>query len=264
MTFSWLKKKILCRFEAAEESSDSLDLDLSRLPTHVGLIMDGNGRWAKERGLPRIAGHRQGKIILERIGDEAMRLGIKYLTVYAFSSENWLRPQDEVSGLMDLLYQGLQKNLKTFIKRQVRLRFIGDRSRLSPTLEKALEEAEEKTQHLDAFHFTIALSYGSRQEIVEAVRSIGTRLTAGEISAKEIDEGLVSKALYTHDMPDPDLIIRTSGEARLSNFLLWQAAYSELAFVETYWPDFSPEVFRDVLKDYQKRERRYGKISEQL
>jgi undecaprenyl diphosphate synthase len=226
--------------------------------------MDGNGRWAKKRGLPRLAGHHQGKITLEKIGDEVRRLGIKYLTVYAFSAENWLRPKEEVSGLMNLLEEGVQQHISTFIKQGIRLRFIGDFSQVNPSILKIIKKAEAQTQHLDQFNFTIAFSYGSRQEVVQAVQDIGKKLLKKELSLQEISEETISKSLYTHDLPDPDLIIRTSGEYRLSNFLMWQSSYSELFFVEKYWPDFTPKDLRNVLLIYQQRERRYGKISEQL
>ncbi len=263
MTFSLLKKKILCRSDPSD-LDDALKGGSKELPCHVGIILDGNGRWAKKRGLPRIAGHHQGKKTLERIGEEVQRLGIKYLTVYAFSSENWLRPKEEVSALMQILQESLKNQVKDFVKRRVRLRFIGDLTRVSEPLKEQIKKAEEDTAHLEDFHFTIALSYGGRQEIAQAAQALAQQVQDGKLKVEDIDEKALSQVMYTRDLPDPDLIIRTSGVHRTSNFLTWQSIYSEWAFVEKYWPEFSVKDLHAVLKNYQKTERRYGKISEQL
>lgn len=227
-------------------------------PAHVAIIMDGNGRWAKARGLPRIAGHKKGAEALRALLQECEGLGVRYLTIYAFSSENWNRPQEEVSDLMQLLAYYLEREIKTLSKNGIRLRVIGDRSLLDDKTRKQIGEAEAATAQNERFELVVALSYGSRGEMVQAVRQIAESVAKGEISPESIDEAAISRHLYTHALPDPDLLIRTGGEHRLSNFLLWQQAYTELYFTPVFWPDFSVQHFKDALAEYAKRERRYG------
>lgn len=227
-------------------------------PTHVAIIMDGNGRWAKARGLPRIAGHKKGAESLRGLLQECETLGVRYLTIYAFSSENWNRPQDEVSDLMQLLRYYLEREIHTLLKNGIRLRVIGDRSLLEETTRKQVAEAEAATAGGTRFELVVALSYGARGEMVQATRRIAESIAKGEIEPESIDEAMISRHLYTHGLPDPDLLIRTGGEHRLSNFLLWQQAYTELYFTPVFWPDFSVQHFKDALAEYAKRERRYG------
>lgn len=230
-------------------------------PTHVAIIMDGNGRWATSRGLPRTAGHRRGMEAVRETVKGALDLGISYLTLYGFSSENWSRPQDEVRDLMGLLRFYLRREISDLSRRGVRVRFIGDRERLSADLVRLIEESEERTRHNVRLTLIIALSYGGRGEIVQAARSIARRVAAGEIEPEAVDERMLSGALHTHDVPDPDLVVRTSGEQRLSNFLLWQSAYAELVFVPCLWPDFDREQLRDAILEFRRRERRYGAVA---
>ena len=236
----------------------------TKLPRHIGLIMDGNGRWAKGSGLTRLQGHKRGRKTLQLIGEEAQRLGIQYLTAYAFSSENWLRPKDEVFGLMTLLRESLQRELDKFTEREIRIRFIGDFSKVPDKTRAVMAKAEEQTRNFDRFHLTLAIGYGGRQEITHAVQKLLEKVQKVGGSPSDITEADIQAHLYTHDLPDVDLIIRTSGEQRLSNFLPWQNVYSEIAFVQKPWPAFGLEDFHGVLADFQNRERRYGKISEQL
>lgn len=231
------------------------------LPRHVAIIMDGNGRWAKSRGLPRVAGHKKGADALREILSSCGALGLRYLTIYAFSAENWNRPQDEVNDLMELLGYYLHHELPTLQKNNIRLSFIGDRSRLSAELQKRLEEAEKITETGSAFTLIVALSYGARQEIVRAMRKLSEDVAAGKVKSDGITEEHFSRYLDTASLPDPDLIVRTGGEQRLSNFLLWQSAYSELYFTPVLWPDFTPEHLREALAEYARRERRYGTTS---
>ena len=228
------------------------------VPSHVAIIMDGNGRWAKARGLPRIAGHRKGVEAVRTATRTCIDLGIEYLTIYAFSSENWKRPMREVDDLMGLLRLYVRREVSELRKNGVRLRFIGDRARLSDDIQNLLAEAEAKTAGNHQLILTVAVNYGAQQEIVEAVRQIAREAAAGELSVGDIDEAVFERHLQTAGMPDPDLLIRSSGEQRLSNFLLWQSAYTELAFTTTLWPDFSRESLEDAIREYQKRERRYG------
>ncbi len=221
--------------------------------------MDGNARWAKQRGLPKAAGHKQGAEALRRLLDDSRMLGIRYMTVYAFSSENWQRPAEEVDALMGLLRYYLKQELKTLMKNGIRLRVIGDRERLPEDVLGSIAEAEEKTRDFDGFHLNICLSYGARQEIAAAARAVAAATAAGEIAPAEISEEILAKHLYTVGLPDPDLLIRTGGEHRLSNFLLWQAAYAELYFTDTLWPDFSHAHLEAACAEYATRERRYGK-----
>lgn len=229
-------------------------------PTHVAIIMDGNGRWATARGLPRTAGHRRGMEAVRETVKGALELGISYLTLYGFSSENWSRPEDEVRDLMGLLRFYLRREISDLSRQGVRMRFIGDRERLSKDLVRLIEESEERTRHNVRLTLIIALSYGGRGEIVQAARRLAEQATSGDISSDMIDERMLSDCLHTHDVPDPDLVIRTSGEQRLSNFLLWQSAYSELVFVPCLWPDFDRVQLNDAIVEYRRRERRYGAV----
>jgi len=229
-----------------------------RAPAHVAIIMDGNGRWARARGLPRVAGHKRGAEAVRRTIRAAGELGIRYLTLFGFSSENWKRPADEVNDLMGLLRHYLRAELAELHQNGVRIRIIGDRSRLAPDIVTLIENAEATTAANTGLTLIVALSYGARAEIAMAVRSLARRLAAGEITADDIGENAVSASLWTSGIPDPDLIIRSSGEKRLSNFLLWQSAYAELVFVDTLWPDFGKDDLMAAIDEFHRRERRYG------
>lgn len=232
----------------------------TRPPTHVAVIMDGNGRWATARGLPRIAGHQRGADAV-RVAVEGCRdLGISYLTLYAFSSENWKRPPAEVDDLMGLLRLYLRRELAKLDSNGVRVRFIGEREQLAPDIVSLIEHAESTTLDNTALTLVIALNYGSQDEIVRACRLIATQVKADELSVDAVDKTLFARYLETDGIPDPDLIIRTSGEQRLSNFLLWQAAYAELVFVDTNWPDFTQQTLEDAINEFHRRERRYGAV----
>ena len=241
-------------------TAGSLNPELAppRTPVHVAIIMDGNGRWARARGLPRVAGHREGAEAVSRTLRAAGEMGISYLTLFGFSSENWKRPADEVQDLMGLLRRYLQSEVAELQKNGVRLRVIGDRSALAPDTVSMIVGAEERTAQNDRINLTVALSYGGRQELVEAVRSLGREFMAGRLSPDETDEEIVSAHLTTADIPDPDLLIRTSGEQRLSNFLLWQCAYTELVFLDVLWPDFGADHLTRAVAEFGRRERRYG------
>ncbi len=232
--------------------------DGSAPPQHVAIIMDGNGRWAKKRFLPRALGHREGAEAVRRTVKAASELGIRYLTLYAFSSENWKRPADEVDDLMGLLRLYLRNEVRDLHESHVRIRFIGVRTRLSDDVLKLIDDSEKLTSTNTGLTLLIAINYGAQAEIVSAVQIIAAQVARGEVAVDAIDEAMITQHLFTADVPDPDLIIRTSGEQRLSNFLLWQAAYSELVFVETLWPDFDRAALEDAISDYQNRERRYG------
>lgn len=237
-------------------------IDKSRIPEHIAIIMDGNGRWAKAQGLPRTAGHQQGVEIVKKITEEATRLGVKYLTLYTFSTENWNRPAAEVAALMGLILDHLEEEI--FMKNNVRFRVIGDQSRLPESVQKRLDECMERTAQNDKMTMVIALSYSSRWEITQAAKNIAQEVQEGKLSAGEVSEEVICKHLNTNFMPDPDLLIRTGGELRISNYLLWQCAYTELYFCDTFWPDFDEEEFCKAIVDYQSRERRFGKTSEQV
>ena len=232
--------------------------DLPLPPRHVAIIMDGNGRWAKSRGLPRTAGHKRGADAVRRTVEAARELGVSYLTLYAFSSENWKRPAGEVTDLMGLLRLYLRNEIANLNKNGVRLRIIGDRGRLGPDTVALVQDAESKTASNTALTLVLALSYGGRQEIIEAARAIALDVAAGRIDASAIDEEAFSRNLYTMDIPDPDLLIRTSGEKRISNFLLWQSAYAEMVFQDVLWPDFGRSQLEEAIQDFHSRERRYG------
>jgi undecaprenyl diphosphate synthase len=231
------------------------------MPVHVAIIMDGNGRWAKMRGLPRASGHQRGAEAVRRAVEGAREFGISYLTLYAFSSENWKRPPAEVDDLMGLLRLYLRRELAELHRNDVRLRFIGDRSGLAKSIVSLLEESEALTAGNCGLTLIIALNYGSHGEIMRAVRGLVGDVADGRLRPDEIDENLFRRYLETADIPDPDLLIRTSGEQRLSNFLLWQAAYAELMFMDTLWPDFTKDSLREALDEYHRRERRYGATS---
>ena len=237
-------------------------LDKERMPVHVAIIMDGNGRWAKERGLPRLAGHNAGMKAMKKIVDHSDKLGIKYLTVYAFSTENWKRSIAEVSGIFKLLVTYVNSDLKELVENNVRVRVLGDYSALPKDAVKSLERTLRDTHDNTGLQFNIALNYGGRDEIRRAVVAIGERIAEGTLSPEEITDEVIARELYTGslhaDVPDPELIIRTSGELRLSNFLLWQSAYSELVFPDVLWPDFTPEEYEKAIADYQSRDRRFG------
>ncbi len=231
-------------------------------PRHVAIIMDGNGRWALERGLPRTEGHRQGVETLRRIVRHAAKRGIGYLTLYSFSSENWTRPEAEVSFLMGLLQRFVQRDLEELDKANIRVKVIGSRSGLKPSIIALLEQAEHTTEANTGMVLVVAFNYGARDEMLRAVRAIATDVAAGKVDPEAIDEGMISSRLDTADLPDPDLVIRTSGEQRLSNFLLWQAAYAEFLFPSFNWPDFNEESLDEALAVFASRDRRYGGLSE--
>ena len=232
--------------------------DLSPPPAHIAIIMDGNGRWAKARGLPRTAGHKRGAESVRRTVEAAREMGVSYLTLYGFSSENWKRPAGEVSDLMGLLRLYLRNEINTLHKNGIRLRVIGDRKRLGPDIVRLIEDAEAKTGENTALTLVLALSYGGRQEVVEAAKAIAADVAAGRLSADAIREDMFGEYLFTKGIPDPDLIIRTSGEKRISNFLLWQGAYADLVFMETLWPEFGRAELETAIRDYHGRDRRYG------
>ena len=231
---------------------------MSEVPTHVAIIMDGNGRWAQARGLPRVAGHRQGAEAVRRTVRAAADLGVRYLTLYSFSSENWKRPLAEVEQLMELLRRYLRSEIAELHEQGVQLRVIGDRDRLAPDIVRLVEEAEATTRQNERLTLVMALSYGSRQEITKAARELAREVAAGRLDPERIDERQLAARLWTADLPDPDLLIRTSGEMRISNFLLWQLAYAEFVFTDRFWPDFGQADLAAAVEEFSRRERRYG------
>ncbi len=237
-------------------------IDLQQIPQHVAIIMDGNGRWAKEQGKLRVFGHQNGVKAVKDTVEGAIELGLKYLTLYAFSTENWNRPQQEVNALMELLVKTITKETATLMKHQIRLNAIGDLTSLPATCYQELMEAMEKTSANTRCTLTLALSYSSRWELTEAFKTLAKKVKTGEISPEDITEQLLSEHLTTAGLPDPELMIRTSGELRLSNFMMWQLAYTELYFTPKLWPDFRRSDLHEAILDFQKRERRFGKISE--
>ncbi len=239
-------------------------LDKNRMPTHVALIMDGNGRWAKQRGFSRIFGHKNAVKAVREAIEGCVEMGIKYLTLYTFSTENWQRPEDEVNGLMQLLVSTLRSEVKELSEKGVKLGAIGELESLPQKCQIQLDESIAKTAHNDTLVLTLALSYSGRTEMKTAIQKIAQKVEKGEIKPNQIDEDFIAKHLYTSSMPDPELLIRTSGEMRISNFLLWQLAYSELAFLDVLWPDFRKIHLFQTLLSYQNRERRFGKTSEQF
>jgi len=244
------------------QKKERINTDL--LPKHVAVIMDGNGRWAKTHGRPRIFGHKNGVNAVKEVTEAAAELGIKYLTLYAFSTENWSRPVTEVDALMNLLIDTDGKQLKTLLKNNIRLQTIGDIDKLPQNTRKALQQAIEDTSTNTGMTLVLALNYSARWEIVEATRQIAALVKSGALKEEDINADVFSGHLSTRDFPDPELMIRTSGEHRISNYLLWQSAYTELYFTNVLWPDFSRQDFYDALLDYQSRERRFGKTSEQI
>lgn len=239
-------------------------MELRNLPRHVAIIMDGNGRWARRRHLPRFQGHLEGVKRVEEITEAAGKVGVEVLTLFTFSTENWLRPPDEVSMLMKTLASVLNKNLKKLIKQNVRFQFIGRRAGVPAGILERLDHCREATRANTGLILNLAFNYGSRLEIVDAACKLAADVQRGKITAAEITEEAFSQALYTQGLPDPDLLIRTSGEKRISNFLLWQLSYAELYFTEKCWPEFDEKEFKKALGDYQKRERRYGRTAEQI
>ncbi|HEY0920257.1 isoprenyl transferase [Devosia sp.] len=231
-----------------------------RIPAHVGVIMDGNGRWAQARGKPRTEGHIEGVNALRRMVELCIRYGVAHLTVFSFSSENWTRPKDEINFIFSLLRRFVASDLQKLIAHNVRVRIIGSRQGLEDSLRRLIDDVEAKTAHNTGLNLHVAFNYGGKAEITEAVRHIAGEVAAGRLRPADITEGTIERALYTCGIPDPDVIIRTSGEQRVSNFLLWQGAYSELVFVDENWPDFDEETFLRVLDEYALRERRFGGV----
>jgi undecaprenyl diphosphate synthase len=233
------------------------DLDPSRIPRHVAIIMDGNGRWAAQRGLPRLAGHDAGTENIRRITFKAGELGIKYLTLWAFSTENWRRPEDEVQGIMRILAGAIESETEELHRQGAQLRHIGDLTALDPELQAAVQSAIDLTRNNDRLVLTLAFNYGGRQEITHAIKAI----VAEGVAPQHVTDELVERHLYTHGTPDPDLVIRTSGECRMSNFLIWQASFAELYFSSVLWPDFGPEELTQAVREFGRRERRFGDVS---
>jgi len=234
------------------------------IPTHLAIIMDGNGRWAKNLGKQRVFGHREGVKTVQEIVETAQREGIQYLTLYTFSTENWNRPKEEVSVLMRLLVRSLKTELNKMLKNGVRLNTIGNQDRLPEEVKEMLGECVEKTKNNDRLVLTLALNYGGKEELTQMVQQIGLKVKNNIISPENVDETIINKHLYTQNLPEVDLLIRTGGEHRISNFLLWQIAYAELYFTPTYWPEFDTDALKEAIANYQNRERRFGKTSEQL
>lgn len=243
-----------------KELNDNIELDYNNIPEHVAIIMDGNGRWAKQRNMPRTMGHKAGVETIRRIVKEADRLGIKYITLYAFSTENWKRPKDEVNALMKLLVQYLKSEVTELHKNGVVLKVLGDIEALQEECKKEIEESIELTKNNTGLVLNVAFNYGGRDEIIRAVKNIVIDLQSEKINKENINQDLFSEYLYTKDSPDPDLIIRPSGEQRISNFLLWQCAYSEFWYSNVNWPDFSEKDLQQAVYDYQNRDRRYGGV----
>ncbi len=243
-------------------STNEMQIDSARVPEHVAIIMDGNGRWAKAKGMPRSAGHAEGVEAVKRITTEATKLGIKYLTLYTFSTENWNRPAAEIAALMTLILDHLEEEI--FMKNNVRFRCIGDIERLPEVVQRRLRETEERTKQNDKMQMVVALSYSSRWELTRAAQQIAREVAEGTLQPQDITEQTIGERLTTNFMPDPDLLIRTGGEQRISNYLLWQCAYSEFYFCDTFWPDFSEADLQQAILCYQQRQRRYGKTGEQV
>lgn len=233
------------------------------VPQHIAIILDGNGRWAKAKGMPRNYGHTQGSKNVEKICEIAYKMGVKYLTVYAFSTENWNRPKSEVDALMTLLRNYMKTCLKTAEKNRMKVRIIGDKSRLDEDIRTRIEELEEASKNNDGLNFQIAINYGSRDEMIRAMKKMVKECEDGKLTSEEITEEKFESYLDTHDIPDPDLLIRTSGEQRLSNYLLWQLAYTEFYFTDVPWPDFTKEELEKAIEQYNSRDRRYGGIKEE-
>ena len=244
----------------ANDKTTAPQVDFSRLPRHVAIILDGNGRWAKKRGLPRTAGHAYGAEAFRRIGNYCKAIGIEYLTVYAFSTENWRRPPEEVRTIMSIFDKYMKEALSIMERDKFKMRFFGERSGLSPELQRLMAAAEEKSTHYDGCQMNLCINYGGRDELLRAARAFAADCAAGKAAPDRLSEEGLSRYLYSAGVPDPDLIIRPSGEQRLSNFLLWQAAYSELYFTDVLWPDFSKEELLRAIAVYQSRDRRFGGV----
>jgi undecaprenyl diphosphate synthase len=240
------------------------EVDKCKLPRHVAIIMDGNGRWAKSRGEDRSTGHREGVVSVRKVVEAAVAIGLEYLTIYTFSTENWNRPDDEVQALMSLMVAAIRRETPDLMKNNVRLKAIGEMERLPDTVHNTLDECIRQTSANSGVTLVLALSYSSRWEMVEAVRRVVRDVQDGSLATEELDELLFSSYLTTRDLPDPDLLIRTGGEKRISNFLLWQLSYAELYFTDIFWPDFRENEFYEAIVAYQRRERRFGKTSEQI
>lgn len=240
------------------------NLDFQRIPKHVAVVMDGNGRWAKSKNLDRTEGHIEGVNTVRKITEIASEIGVKYLTLYTFSTENWNRPKYEVDALMNLIVVAIERETPDLIANNVRLSTIGDWDRMPEFARTRLQQCIDDTSHCTGLNLVLALSYSARWEITDAVRTLAQSVADGNLKPEDISEQLISETLATKDIPDPDLLIRTGGEIRISNFLLWQIAYSELYFTPKYWPDFTKQDFVDAIIDYQSRERRFGKTSEQI
>lgn len=239
-------------------------INTNNLPNHIAIIMDGNGRWAEMKGKPRVFGHKNGVSSVKEVIEGCREIGVNYLTLYAFSTENWNRPKLEVKTLMALLVSSLRKELNTLVKNNIKLNTIGNIENLPEKAQVELAEVVEKTKKNTSLTLTLALSYGSREEIVNVIRNISKKVVNNQIAIEEINENIINNHLYTFSLPDVDLLIRTSGEKRISNFLLWQIAYAELYFTNTLWPDFRKENLFNAIVDYQQRERRFGKTSQQI
>lgn len=256
--------KLAKKQSESDKNTQSKLKSSGEIPKHIAIIMDGNGRWAKKRGLPRAAGHKRGVDTVRHIVETCTQLGVKYLTLYTFSTENWKRPQEEVSVLMRLLLRSLKDRTSELHENDIKLTTIGDISSLPVEVQKQLLEDIEKTKNNKTMVLNLALSYSGRWEILRAINNISQEVKEGKLNAGQIDEKIFSDHLTTCNMPDPDLVIRTSGEFRVSNFLLWQIAYSEFYITDVYWPEFNSEHLYDAIRNFQKRERRFGKVSEQL
>lgn len=243
---------------SSHDELNQVAASLANLPAHIAIIMDGNNRWAKQKFLPGIAGHKAGATAVRRVVEESAKAGIKVLTLFAFSSENWKRPQAEVDALMMLFMRSLKKEVKRMNKQKIRLRVMGDTSAFSEKLQAQIALSEQETRANDGMQLVIAANYGGRGDIAQAAKQVCQKVSEGELSIEQVDESLISSHLYLSDLPDPDLIIRTSGEERISNFLLWQAAYSEFVFLPVLWPDFNRDDFQYAIDLYQQRQRRYG------
>ena len=252
--FNFMKKKEL-------KNNTEIPLDLSNIPKHIAIIMDGNGRWARERNLPRTMGHRAGIETIREIVKECNKIGVKYLTLYAFSTENWNRSKDEVSALMKLLVEYLKNEFEELNRNGVVINSIGDISKLPKVCQNELNTAYEKTKNNKKLRLNLALNYGGRADITHAIKAMYNDIKLGVISENDINDEMISSYLYTKNMPDPDIIIRPSGEQRISNFLLWQCAYSEFWYSNVKWPDFKKENLHEAISDYQKRDRRFGKVN---
>lgn len=249
---------------AMPKSSLLPQIDKEKIPNHIAIIMDGNGRWAKKRALPRVVGHEYGVKSVRTVAETAARLGVKYLTLYTFSTENWNRPQLEVKAIMALLVRTIRKEVETLQKNNIRLRTIGDIAALPKEAHNELLEAMELTKNNDRMDLVLAVNYSARWDIVQATKHIAQAVKDGQLNPEDINESLISQELNTGTLPEPELLIRTSGEFRISNFMLWELAYGEFYFTDIYWPEFDQEAFYKAILDYQKRERRFGKTSEQL